>query len=244
MAGIGASLRAIRQQWGLSLREVERRSRSIAWERGDPSFEVSASWLVRLESDGHELTVNKVIALAEIYSLTIEQLLRSIYPRSGETQNTDQLSGPNGTEPPIEDLRKASAILSQAAKPLPDPSLDATTLLPTKNVPFPTPYRRAIIGKLDMTLNPMIPPGSIVQIDTRMTDISMKKDWTHEFQRPIYFVRTQEEYAFGWCELDGNSEWLTLIPHPLSPASSRRWKYREEVENLGRVVAVVIRLAE
>jgi transcriptional regulator with XRE-family HTH domain len=244
MAGIGARLRAIRQQWGLSLREVERRSRSIALERGDPSFKVSASWLVRLESDGHELTVNRVMALAEIYSIPIEQLLRSIYPRSEETQNTDQLSSSNGTEPPTEGLRKASAILSHAAKSLPGLLPDATTLLPKNNELSPTTYLWAIIGRLDLTLDPMIPPGSIVQIDTRMTDISLKKDWPHEFQRPIYFLRTRLGYAFGWCELDRDSEWLTLIPHPLLPASSRRWKYREEVENLGRVVAVVIRLAE
>jgi hypothetical protein len=149
-----------------------------------------------------------------------------------------------GTEPPIEGLRKASAFLSHAAKSLPGLSPDATTLLPKNNELSPTTYLWAIIGRLDLTLDPMIPPGSIVQIDTRMTDISMKKDWTHEFQRPIYFVRTREEYAFGWCELDGNSEWLTLIPHPLSLVSSRRWKYREEVENFGRVVAVVVRSAE
>jgi hypothetical protein len=48
----------------------------------------------------------------------------------------------------------------------------------------------------------------------------------------------------GWCELDKNSEWLTLVPHPLSPASSRRWKYRIEIENVGRVVGVAIQLAE
>jgi hypothetical protein len=35
---------------------------------------------------------------------------------------------------------------------------------------------------------------------------------------------------------------LTLIPHPLSPASSRRFKYRKEVENVGRVIFVAIRL--
>jgi hypothetical protein len=46
----------------------------------------------------------------------------------------------------------------------------------------------------------------------------------------------------GWCELDKTSEWLTLIPHPLSPVFSRRWKYHEEIENVGRVVAVAIRL--
>jgi hypothetical protein len=34
-----------------------------------------------------------------------------------------------------------------------------------------------------------------------------------------------------------------MIPHPLSPAPSRRWKYRTEIENLGRVVAVAMQYA-
>jgi hypothetical protein len=38
------------------------------------------------------------------------------------------------------------------------------------------------------------------------------------------------------------SEFLTLIPHPLSPIPSRRWIYRKEIENLGRVVALAIPL--
>ena len=84
-------------------------------------------------------------------------------------------------------------------------------------VNLPHAYRRGIIGKLDSTLNPMIPAGSIVQIDTAKREISSTKDWTHEFQRPIYFLMTPEGYVCGWCELDSNSEWLTLIPHPLSP---------------------------
>jgi hypothetical protein len=45
MAGIGARLRMIRQEWQLSLREVEERSRRIAQERGDLSYQISASWL-------------------------------------------------------------------------------------------------------------------------------------------------------------------------------------------------------
>jgi hypothetical protein len=56
---------------------------------------------------------------------------------------------------------------------------------------------RAIIGKLDLTLNPMIPAGSIVQIDTRKREISPKKDWTHEFQRHIYFLKTRDGYVCG-----------------------------------------------
>jgi transcriptional regulator with XRE-family HTH domain len=241
MAGIGARLRAIRQRWGLSLREVEQRSQSIARERGDSAFQVSASWLGRLESDGHELTVNRLMVLAEIYSTPIDQLLRSYYPRNAESLT---LPSPSATTLQIEGSRKSQVNHLLSDTPFPNQSPDETTLLPLENVPFTTPYRRGIIGKLDLTLDPMIPPGSVVQIDTRNRAVSSRENWTHESQRPVYFLRIREGYVCGWCELDGNSEWLTLIPHPLSPASSRRWKYREEIENLGCVISVVIRLAE
>jgi transcriptional regulator with XRE-family HTH domain len=242
MAGIGLRLRAIRQQWRLSLREVEQRSRRIARERGDLSYQVSASWLARLETDEHELTVNKLIALAEIYSISIDQLIRSIDPGNADTRILAHLSSPNET------LLLAEGPQEPQTTPFLPPfgvhSPNETTLFPTENIPSPTPYRLGIIGRLDLTLDPMIPPGSIVQIDTQERAISSRKNWTHEFQRPIYFLVTREGYVCGWCELDGNSEWLTLIPHPLSPASSRRWKYRTEVENLGRIVAVAIRSEE
>jgi hypothetical protein len=122
-----------------------------------------------------------------------------------------------------------------------DQSPDETTLLQTENAPSSTSYLIGVIGKLDLTLHPMIPAGSIVHIDTGELGISAKKDWTHEFQRPIYFLKTKDAYFCGWCEIDEDSQWLTLIPHPLSSASSRRWKYGTEVENLGRVIFIVIR---
>jgi hypothetical protein len=55
---------------------------------------------------------------------------------------------------------------------------------------------------------------------------------------------TRDSYVCGWCELDKNSEGLTLIPHPLSPASSRRWRYGKKIENIGRVVVVALRWTE
>jgi transcriptional regulator with XRE-family HTH domain len=242
--GIGLVFRAIRQQWKLTLREVEERSLRFAQERGNQSFQISASWLVRLEREEHELTVNKLIVLAEIYNLRPEQLLRTLYPGTTQPGLLRQLSIPNATimltEGPLED--QARYLLSDAL--VPDPSPDETTLITTENGPSLTPYSRGIIGKLDRTLEPMIPAGSIVHINTRERAISSRKDWTHEFQRPIYFLMTREGYVCGWCELDKNSEWLTLVPHPLSPASSRRWKYRTEIENLGRVIVVAIRLTE
>ena len=244
MAGLGARLRALRQQWRLSLREVEQHSRRIALERGDLSYKVSASWLKRLESDEHELTVHKLIALAEIYSIPADQLIGSTYTAEAQSLILDQLSRPNATILLTEGSQERQAKRLPPAAPFPDQSPDQTTLLPVGNKPSHTPYRRGIIGRLDLTLDPMIPPGSIVQIDTGKREISSTKDWTHEFQRPIYFLMTPEGYVCGWCELDSKSGWLTVIPHPLSAASSRRWKYRTEVENLGRVIAVVIRSGE
>jgi transcriptional regulator with XRE-family HTH domain len=244
MAALGARLRALRQQWHLSLREVEQHSRRIARERGDPSYKVSASWLNRLESDEHELTVHKLIVLAEIYSIHTDQLIGSTYTAEAQPLIVDHFSSPNATILLTKGSRNSKAKCLLPATPFPDQSPDQTTLVPAGDKPSPTPYRRGIIGKLGLTLDPMIPAGSIVRIDTGNREISSMKDWTNEFQRPIYFLKTPEGYVCGWCELDSNSEWLTLIPYPLSPASSRRWRYRTEVENLGRVIAVVIRSGE
>jgi transcriptional regulator with XRE-family HTH domain len=243
-AGIGPLLRTIRQQWQLTLREVEERSLRIAQERGDLSHQVSASWLDRLERNEHELTVNKLISLAEIYSIPRDQLIRSVYSRNTRTQILDQLSSPNPTILLAEGIQECQARRFHLDSPVSDQWPDETTLLPTEDGPFLKRYRRGIIGKLDLSLDPMIPAGSVVKIDIRKREISSKEEWTREFQRPIYFLATREGHVCGWCELDKNSEWLTLIPHPLSPATSRRWRYRTEIKNVGRVVSVAIQSAE
>src|SRR5580698_10197290 len=96
MAGIGLRLRTIRRQRQLSLREVEERCFRFAQQQGNQSYQVSASWLDRLEREEHELTVNKLIALADIYNLPVEQLLRSMYP-PGASALLRPLSSPNAT---------------------------------------------------------------------------------------------------------------------------------------------------
>jgi hypothetical protein len=242
--GIGPLLRAVRQQWQLSLREVEERSLRFAQEQGNSAYQVSASWLDRLEREEHELTVNKMVVLAGIYNLPPEQLLRAMYPVDDRPVLLRQLSSPNATI-----LLTEGPLLEQARYLLPDKLCpgqppDETMLLSPENGSLPTPYSRGIIGKRDLALDPMIPAGSIVLIDTQKRAISSRRDWRNEFQRPIYFLMTGEGYVCGWCELDKASEWLTLIPHPLSPVSSRRWRYRKEIESIGRVAVAAIRLTE
>jgi transcriptional regulator with XRE-family HTH domain len=119
------------------------------------------------------------------------------------------------------------------------PPPEETTLLSPES--GPAPYKWGIIGNHDRTLEPLIPTGSVVQIDTRRREISPNQEWASELQRPIYFLKTGDAYFCGWCELDPLGELLTLVPHPLSTASSRRWQYRQEVEVTGRVVAVIVR---
>jgi hypothetical protein len=233
----------MRLQWQLSLRDVEKRTLRFAQKWDNSSYQISASWLDRLEREEHELTVNKLIVLSEIYNISTEHLLRSMYPGNTQAVGFERLSVPNATM-----LLTEGQFEGQARYLLPDAPVlhqppDDTALLAAVN-DLSTPYRRGIIGKRDCALNPMIPAGSIVQIDTHKRAISSRKQWTHEFQRPIYFLMTRESYVCGWCELDKTSDWLTLIPHPLSPASSRRWRYRTEIESIGRVTAVAIRLPE
>jgi transcriptional regulator with XRE-family HTH domain len=181
--GIGAKLRRFRQQWQLSLREVEERSLRFAQEQDNQSYQVSASWLDRLEREQHELTVNKLIALARIYSISTEQLLRSIYP--GDPQPVlGQLSSPNVTmlltDGPLEE--QARYLLPD--EPGPEPPDETALLSPGNNGLLLAPYRRGIIGKRDRTLDPMIPPGSIVHIDTRMRSISSPKPGPMSFIGP------------------------------------------------------------
>jgi transcriptional regulator with XRE-family HTH domain len=239
MAEVGVRLRTIRRQWELSLREVENRSFRLAEEWGNQSYLVSASWLNRLERGEHELTVNKLLALAHIYCVSPTQLLNSEHSTDDSPVLSRQLSNPNGTM-----LLTEGPLGDQAKYLLPDTigvdPPDETMILPAESGHMP--YRRGVIGKHDRTLDPMIPPGSMVQIDSQKRAIVSRKDWTHEFQRPIYFLMTRDAYFCGWCELDRDSEWLTIIPHPLSPASSRRWRYRKEIETIGRVTFVAIPL--
>ena len=240
MGGIGNKLRDSRLKWKLTLREVEERSLQLAQRWENPSYKISASWLDRVERENRELSAVKLIVLAVIYGLTADQML-TLVPGARPSNKLDQISLPNST------LLLSRGPLEQYAREwLPDtfPSDTvpaATTLLPFEQGILPAHYRRGVIGKRDRTLEPMIRAGSIVLIDTQKRAIASRREWTHEFDRPIYFLITRTEYFSGFCELDKDSEWLTLVPHPLSYETSKRWRFRREIEVVGTVAAVLMR---
>jgi hypothetical protein len=239
MDGMGGKLRATRLTWKLTLREVEERSLRLAQKWGNPAYRISASWLDRVERENRGLSAAKLIVLASIYSLTAEQML-SLCPPPEVHSPTEALSAPNATllaQGPLEDHAK----IWLPEQLVTDEPPELTDLLAAGNEALPSYYRRGIIGRQDRTLEPMIAPGSIVLIDTQKRTIAGRREWNHEFDRPIYFLLTREGYVSGFCELDRETDWLTLIPHALSFAMNRRWRYKKEVEVVGTVVAAFVR---
>jgi hypothetical protein len=239
MEGIGGKLRATRLAWKLTLREVEQRTLRLAQQWGNPSYRISASWLDRVERENRGLSATKLIVLASVYSLTPEQMLALCPPAGGSTLS-EEVSAPNAT------LLAEGTLEANAKIWLPDGLVtdtppQSTALLPSDPGMLPNHYRRGIIGRQDRTLEPMIRAGSIVLIDTQKRSIAGRREWNHEFDRPIYFLMTREGYVSGFCELDRETDWLTVIPHALSFESNRRWRFKKEIEVVGTVVAAVVR---
>lgn len=240
METIGGKLRVTRLSWKLTLREVEQRTMRLAQQWGNPSYRISASWLDRVERENRGLSATKLIVLASVYSLTPEQMLALCPTADAAFTPSEDISVPNAT------LLAQGNLDTYAKVWLPDtlvtdtPSA-STALLPSESGLLPSHYRRGIIGREDRTLEPMIRAGSIVLIDTQKRAIASRREWNHEFDRPIYFLLTRDGYVSGFCELDRDTDWLTVIPHALSFESNRRWRYRKEIEVVGTVVAAVVR---
>jgi len=241
MAGIGNKLRETRLRWQLTLREVEERSCRLAQQWDNPAYRISASWLDRVEREDRGLSATKLIVLAFIYGLTTEQMIALCPAPPGKPHEIDSVSAPNATlllsQGPLAD--RAKVLLPDSF--LTDVAPAATTLLTSDADALPAQYRRAVIGGRDRMLEPMISAGSVVLIDIQKRAIASRKQWTNEFNRPIYFLITRSEYVVGFCELDKNAEWLTLVPHPLSYEASKRWRFKKEIEVVGTVAAVFAR---
>ncbi len=241
MKGIGAQLRAARSRLGLTLREVEERCLQLAQEWGNAAYRVSASWLDRVERENRELSATKLIVLAYIYNLTTDQML-ALCPVGSESLEQLVLSSPRSTLLLAEGPLDQQAKLWLPTKFMTDVPPENTMLLQADQGSLPLHYRRGIIGRKDRNMEPMLLAGTIVLIDTQKRAIASRRDWTNEFDRPIYFLFARAGYFCGFRELDKKEGWLSLVPHMLSPEpKDGRWRYRKEVEVVGTVAALFTR---
>jgi hypothetical protein len=99
--------------------------------------------------------------------------------------------------------------------------------------------RFALMGTEDWFMYPLLQPGTFVSIDETQQKIA-SSGWNNEFERPIYFFEHREGFACGWASLNGDQ--LILIPHPLSGCSPQVYKYPTDIDLIGQVSGLAMRL--
>jgi transcriptional regulator with XRE-family HTH domain len=252
----GAKLKAIRMRLGLSLREVGRLSLKLVAERGNSEFALSRAWLTDIEKGRFVPGTFKIASLSTIYQLSIAEIHRLYGFEPGDIVKQRPLFRPPKTHLLVsveeDDIQNGLTVDDVLAKS----GIENTDLL-TRVVDIwgdiPVPLLRHVdlrrylygyIGIKDKTMSPLLPPGTFVQIDAKQARVQ-KGPWKQtgsqfQFARPIYFLDIRTGYACGWIEIKNGV--LELIPHPDSGVPTRTFRYPGEVDVVGRVTGVAMRI--
>jgi transcriptional regulator with XRE-family HTH domain len=250
MGEIGRKLLIIRQQRKLSLRQVERLTTVIANRYGDKARRVSASWLGRIERESHSITHKRLESLEEVYGvshdeLTDESLLEDEASRSLRIHLPDVpaavLKGLTGIGGPLMPPERWLDYFPDTTL-LPPARMDGNSPRTARKHSRDSEPLYGVLGAGDSTLIPLMRPGAIVEINSSIRTVNPRRFFCSVFERPIYFLRSHDGYHCGWCELDSDREWLTLVPSAMTVVPQRRWRYRQEVEVVGQVDRVLTRL--
>lgn len=236
----------------MGLRNVQEASSVIAAEEDDESFHISAARLTQIENEESVPSVYKLFSLCSIYGLDLYDVLCKYGIDANRTRTYRERFLPETT-------RLTSAeVYGFEQKILVPVRLDPgfrweTTQLVNRVVALwgeipaafldnfnPRRHTYGYVGLDDRTMYPLVRPGSLLMIDPERRRV-MQQDWKNELDRPIYFVELREGYRCAWCQVDGSR--LMLIPHPISKVAVQTFSLASEVEVLGQVVGMALRLA-
>ena len=247
----GRKLREVREQIGLTLRDVEIASTALSQARGIEEFVINPSRLSDIETKGVVPSIYRIYVLSVIYRTDFTELLKLYGVDLGSTAADFAICQPGKTH--------RLEIMSDRGSVMVPVKLDpAFNLHLTTNmgrmiedwgaVPLQylqelakRKYTYAYIGMDDLTMYPLVLPGSFVQVDEELDRVQEGK-WRSEYERPIYFIETRDGYICSWCTLRRGE--ITLQSHPLSPVVPRILKHPQEAEVIGQVVGVAMRLGE
>lgn len=241
----GACLRKVREQLGLTYRDVEQSSYELATKHGRPEFIIHISRLADFENGGVTPSLHKLYSLCAIYHLDIFEVCKW-YDVPLEQQFQDA-------------FRHAAPRTHLAAPPrrlrLPlrfDPCFDPRrTEYLTRVVEEwgqfegalvsgQVGYRYGFIGTTDHWMEPLLRPGSLVLLDPGRVRVQ-NCGWQNEFDRPIFFVDVRAGYRCCWCSTERDR--LNLQPHPLSSCVPETYRHPDDAEILGQVVGIAMRLS-
>ncbi len=250
MAG-GETLRQIRERLGLTIRDVEAASTRIAEKYGNPDYIISLSRLSDIETKNITPNLYKLYSFAVIYRRDFRELMALFGIQLEKAAEDAAVINIPRTHPVA-----AAGADGQIEVPVRvDPGFDVRTtsavgrmIVKWGIVPLASlhqfkerDYSYGYVGTDDFTMYPLLLPGSFVQIDESKRKIE-EGPWRSEYERPIYFLETREGFVCSWCELNGPT--LALRPHPMSPVRTRMFRYGSEVEVLGQVVGIAMRLSD
>ena len=247
----GKKLRELREQIGLTLRDVEVASTSLADARGIEEFIINPSRLSDIETKGVVPSIYRLYVLAVIYRADFAELLK-LYGvdlggtaadfavcRPAKTHRLEIMSDRGSVNIPMKfdpgfDLRQSTNLGRM---------IEHWGVVPLQYLQelSKRKYTYAYVGTEDMTMYPLILPGSFIQVDEERSRVEEGK-WRSEFERPVYFVETREGYLCCWCSIRKGE--IVLQSHPLSPVTPRILKHPQEAEVIGQVVGLAMRLGE
>jgi len=246
----GHSLRILREKLGLTMRHIETASEQIARKRSNEEYFIPISRLSDFETKGVIPSIYRLYSLAVIYHTNMRELLAWYGIDINIPVSELELSSP-----PKSHLSDALASTQSVQVPVKlDPGFDPRRTLNfgrmieqwgTVPLIYLEQYSKVnftygYIGSEDLTMYPILPPGSFVQVDESRNKVA-EGGWRSEYERPIYFVETREGYTCCWCTL--GREDLILQSHPLSPVPAKVVRVSQS-EVVGQVVGVAMRLGE
>jgi len=248
----GKRLRAERERLGLSLRDVETLSHSIAEKLQSSDYNIAHTSLADIENGKWPPTLHRLYTLSVIYGRDYDRLASLCGVPASEALTEHKKLGLPRTYliGPVPEKHKSTAL--SAVELREKLRAERTNLVPKiietwDEVPLVLQQMDGsnplygYIGLDDYTLHPFIRPGAFVRIDPRQKKIP-PVDWHGEHDRPIFFVELRERYVCSWCEMhDGR---LILIPSHESKRRAQHVRYPAEATIIGRVTGVTMDLVE
>jgi transcriptional regulator with XRE-family HTH domain len=252
MEDAGQRLKKRREELNLRYRDVEEASQQIASRRANDEFSIALSRLADIENKGIVPSIYRIYSLCAIYRLDVLEVLEwygidvSQLPADASmidigrthvigfhSSGNALIQLPLSLDPGV-DLRRTTYLsrMIQRWGKLPLMLLDALDL---------KGHRYAYVGSEDWSMYPLIQPGSLVLIDETKRKI-VNGGWAHEHDRPIYFLEHRSGYVLGWCNL--NDDRLVVSPHPASEYSPEIYGYPQEIDIVGQVTGVAMRIMD
>jgi transcriptional regulator with XRE-family HTH domain len=236
-------IRELREEQLIKASDVERITRSVADAKQNTDFYISHSSLADIEA-GSIPSIHKLFSLAISLRVPLNKLLSSfgIDPEDAAAYKVEpELDAPQfqlltAREPAFRfQLNFDTNFNAQETTLLRLQPQDLANLPPVLQARFDlTRYRYAAIGSKDDSMADLLPPRSLVEIDTTQNTVQVFL-WRSLRDRPIYLVWHTDGHTCCWCQVDGKE--LTLLPHPLSQQPVRRLKMPREGTVVGRVTS-------